>query len=57
MYMVKKMEATDKDLVDLGLLGENVVKLDKTSENVKFSSLKMDTTSFFHNVIINNLII
>jgi len=51
LYLLKKMESLEGKMMDLGLKGDTLLKLkEKNDEKLEFSSVKIMTTSFSHNV-------
>lgn len=45
------MKEKDNVMIDLGLKGDTILKLEgKSTEKIEFSSIKIMTTSFSHNV-------
>ena len=52
LYLIKKIEENEEILMNLDLTGTTIVKLTENSkQDLQFSSIKINTTSFCHNVL------
>ena len=51
LYLIKKIERNEEIFMNLGLTGNTILNLTENSkQNLLFSSIKINTTSFCHNV-------
>ena len=52
IHLLRKVESNEGNMVDLGLKGDTLLRInDKNQEKIEFSSVKIMTTSFSHNVL------
>ena len=57
LHLLRKVETAEGKMLDLGLKGDTLIRINgKNQEKIEFSSVKIMTTSFSHNVLQKKLI-